>query len=67
MSTDEKTTRWRELYKNIEANSAQHFATNVISSLSKAHNHPARRFSVKVPKLNETIINEACVSYEKRL
>ncbi|KAG0741287.1 hypothetical protein G6F57_001269 [Rhizopus arrhizus] len=67
MSIDEKTARWKELYKSIEANSAQQFASNVISSLSKVQNHPARRFSIKIPKLSATILNEACKNYKKRL
>ncbi|KAI9248200.1 glycosyltransferase family 20-domain-containing protein [Sporodiniella umbellata] len=67
MHKDEKTARWKELYKSIESNSAQHFATEVISHLSKAHNHPARRFSIKVPKLTADLINESSASFKRRL
>lgn len=67
MSIDEKAARWKELYKSIEANSAQQFASNVISSLSKVQSHPTRRFSTKIPKLSATILNEACKNYKKRL
>ncbi|GAA5817194.1 hypothetical protein MFLAVUS_010737 [Mucor flavus] len=35
MSSEEKTDRWNELYKCIETNSAQHFASNMITRLSK--------------------------------
>ncbi|OBZ86403.1 putative alpha,alpha-trehalose-phosphate synthase [UDP-forming] subunit [Choanephora cucurbitarum] len=35
MSSDEKLERWRELYKSIETNSAQHFAKSIISRLDK--------------------------------
>ncbi|KAI8347589.1 glycosyl transferase [Choanephora cucurbitarum] len=35
MSPDEKSERWRELYKSIETNSAQHFAKSIISRLDK--------------------------------
>ncbi|RCH77488.1 hypothetical protein CU098_002830, partial [Rhizopus stolonifer] len=35
MSAEEKSIRWNELYKVIETNSAQHFATNIITRLDK--------------------------------
>ncbi|KAG2236793.1 hypothetical protein INT48_006977 [Thamnidium elegans] len=37
MSSEEKTDRWNELYKCIETNSAQHFASNMITRLSKIY------------------------------
>ncbi|KAI8363928.1 glycosyl transferase [Blakeslea trispora] len=35
MSSDEKSERWKELYKSIETNSAQQFARSIISRLDK--------------------------------
>ncbi|PHZ17998.1 putative alpha,alpha-trehalose phosphate synthase subunit TPS3 [Rhizopus microsporus ATCC 52813] len=67
MGEDEKTARWNELYKSIETNSSQHFASSIISTLSKIHSQPSRRFSTKIPKLNATILNEVCQPYKKRL
>lgn len=67
MSYEEKVGRWKELYKSIETNSAQNFATNIISRLSKVHNTPGRRFSVKIPKLESKRLAEACKSSKKRL
>ncbi|CAO3673024.1 hypothetical protein CU097_007994 [Rhizopus azygosporus] len=67
MGEDEKTARWNELYKSIETNSSQHFASSIISTLSKIHSQPSRRFSTKIPKLNASILNEACQSFKKRL
>jgi hypothetical protein len=57
----------QELYKSIETNSAQHFASNIITRLSKVHNAPGRRFSVQLPKLDSNILKEACKQSEKRL
>lgn len=67
MGTEEKTVRWKELYKSIETNSAQQFASNIITRLSKVHNTPGRRFSIHMPKLNANILTEACKSSQKRL
>lgn len=57
----------QELYKSIETNSAQQFASNIITRLSKVHNTPGRRFSVQLPKLEPNILKEACKPSEKRL
>ncbi|CEG62908.1 Putative Alpha,alpha-trehalose-phosphate synthase (UDP-forming) [Rhizopus microsporus] len=67
MGEDEKTARWNELYKSIETNSSQHFASSIINTLSKIHSQPSRRFSTKIPKLNASILNEVCQPYKKRL
>lgn len=67
MNYEEKVGRWKELYKSIETNSAQNFATNIISRLSKVHNTPGRRFSVKIPKLKSDRLAAACKSSKKRL
>lgn len=67
MGSDEKTDRWNELYKCIETNSAQQFASNMITRLSKVHNTPGRRFSRHMPRLDANILNEACQQSKKRL
>jgi trehalose-6-phosphate synthase len=67
MGSEEKTDRWKELYKSIETNSAQHFASNIITRLSKVHNSPGRRFSIQMPRLDANILNEACQESKKRL
>lgn len=67
MKPDEKTDRWNELYKSIETNSAQHFAGNIITRLSKVHNTPGRRFSRQMPRLDANLLNEACQQSQKRL
>lgn len=67
MGNEEKSDRWKELYKSIETNSAQQFASNIITRLSKVHNTPGRRFSVQMAKLNAPILTEACKNSKKRL
>lgn len=67
MNEEEKAGRWKELYKSIETNSAQNFASNIIARLSKVHNSPGRRFSVQLPKLESAILAEACSKSQKRL
>ncbi|KAI8643620.1 glycosyltransferase family 20-domain-containing protein [Parasitella parasitica] len=67
MGQEEKVGRWKELYKSIETNSAQNFATNIIARLSKVHNAPGRRFSVPLPKLTSDILVKACSKSPKRL
>ena len=67
MGNEEKSGRWKELFKSIEANSAQQFASNIITRLSKVHNTPNRRFSVHMPRLTAKILANACESSKKRL
>ncbi|KAI8372791.1 glycosyltransferase family 20-domain-containing protein [Radiomyces spectabilis] len=67
MNQEEKVTRWNELYKSIIANSAQNFATTIISELCKVRTDPGRRFSAKVPSLDTTSLQKAMSTSKKRL
>ncbi|CAO3600379.1 unnamed protein product [Absidia cylindrospora] len=67
MSNEEKASRWNELYKSIEANSAQNFATTIISELSKVHSATGRRFSAQIPLLQIDQLKEAFESNKKRV
>ncbi|KAI8084885.1 glycosyltransferase family 20-domain-containing protein [Halteromyces radiatus] len=67
MSKEEKQSRWNELYKSIEANSAQNFATSIISELSKVHSATGRRFSARVPPLELHSLKTAFQRSKKRV
>ncbi|CAO3631256.1 unnamed protein product [Cunninghamella echinulata] len=67
MSQEEKTSRWKELYKSIEANSAQAYAISVISELSKVHSATGRRFSAQIPPLDVDYLKKAFESSKKRV
>lgn len=67
MGNEEKTGRWNELYKSIETNSAQQFASNMITRLSKVHSIGRRRFSIKIPRLDPDLLTKACRTSSKRL
>ncbi|KAI7905428.1 glycosyltransferase family 20-domain-containing protein [Cokeromyces recurvatus] len=68
MEAEEKSQRWKELYKSIEATSAQNFARNIITRLSKIHSTSSgRRFSIQIPKLESELLVEACKRSKKRL
>ncbi|CAO3643716.1 unnamed protein product [Cunninghamella blakesleeana] len=67
MSQEEKTSRWKELYKSIETNSAQVYTSSVISELSKVHSATGRRFSAQIPPLDMNYLKKAFKSSKKRV
>ncbi|ORX50874.1 hypothetical protein DM01DRAFT_324296 [Hesseltinella vesiculosa] len=67
MPTEEKQSRWKELYKCIEVNSAQTYATSVISELAKIHNATGRRFSAQIPALPIRFLKQAFASSKNRV
>ncbi|KAI9496750.1 glycosyltransferase family 20-domain-containing protein [Zychaea mexicana] len=52
MSEEEKTGRWKELYKSIVTNSAQNYASTIISELSKIRSDEMHRMSAQIPPLD---------------
>jgi trehalose 6-phosphate synthase/phosphatase len=67
MSKEEKASRWKELYKSIEANSAQNFAATIISELAKVHSATGRRFSAQIPPLEMDRLKAAFESSKSRV
>ncbi|KAI8969653.1 glycosyltransferase family 20-domain-containing protein [Pilobolus umbonatus] len=67
MGQSEKTYRWKELYKSIQSNSAQHFAQNIIKRLIKADNTPDYSFNTKKPQLNADILKTEYRACAKKL
>ncbi|KAI8070783.1 glycosyltransferase family 20-domain-containing protein [Gongronella butleri] len=67
MSPEEKKSRWKELYKCIEVNSAQAFATSIISELAEVHSATGRRFSAEIPALPIDPLKQCFAKSKKRL
>ncbi|KAI9020225.1 glycosyltransferase family 20-domain-containing protein [Phycomyces nitens] len=59
MSQEEKTGRWKELYRSITANSAQNWASTLIGDLCKVHDATSRRFSAQIPPLDTRAAKKA--------
>ncbi|OAD69655.1 glycosyltransferase family 20 protein, partial [Phycomyces blakesleeanus NRRL 1555(-)] len=59
MSQEEKTGRWKELYRSITANSAQNWASTLIGDLSKVHDATSRRFSAQIPPVDTRLVKKA--------
>ncbi|KAI9323685.1 glycosyltransferase family 20-domain-containing protein [Dichotomocladium elegans] len=52
MGDEEKAARWKELYKSIVTNSAQNYASSIISELSKFRCGEYHRLSAQIPLLD---------------
>ncbi|KAI7851898.1 glycosyltransferase family 20-domain-containing protein [Circinella umbellata] len=58
MSEEEKSGRWKELYKSIVTNSAQNYASSIISELSKIRSEEMHRLSAQIPILDLDHVKE---------
>ncbi|KAI7884621.1 hypothetical protein K492DRAFT_158031 [Lichtheimia hyalospora FSU 10163] len=58
MSEEEKAGRWKELYKSIVTNSAQHYASSIINELIKIRNGELHRIPAQIPALDVDHVKE---------
>ncbi|KAI7865445.1 glycosyltransferase family 20-domain-containing protein [Spinellus fusiger] len=69
MGEEEKTERWKELYKSIAANSGNLFYSLLFSvmTMMQVHDATSRRFSAQIPPLDMDALKQAYATSQKRV
>ncbi|TPX37974.1 hypothetical protein SmJEL517_g00258 [Synchytrium microbalum] len=56
MPVEEKSTRWKELYDHVRANSAQNYVTTFLGQLGRVHEEMLRTLGGSIPKLPTDVV-----------